>query len=634
MFDIVDKHKRAVQIVLALITLPFAFFGVDYYFRHGETVTEVARVGDVKVTQIEFDEAVREQQNRLRQQLGAGFDPAMFDNAEVRYQILEQLINQKLLQDKARRDALRVSDVQLQEVIAAMPVFQDNGRFSADKYRQLLAAQNMTPIQFEERMRQELVLGPLTDPIAIGSIVARPSEERYLSLLEQQREVAIATLPAAAFAKDVSVDDAAVKTFYDNNTGAFKTPEQARFEYVVLTPEAVQSQVTVDEADAKTYYQANLKQFGQQEERTASHILVAVKPDAKPEEKEAARKKADDLAAQAKANPGSFAELAKKHSQDPGSAAQGGDLGSFQRGTMVKGFDDAVFSMKEGEIAGPVQTEFGYHIIKLTGITAAKVKPFDEVRPQIETDLKRQKASTRFAAAADQFQNLVYEQADSLQGVAKALNLKVQSSPLMTRAQAQSIAMGNAKFVDALFSPDSVQSKRNTEAVEVAPSTLMSGRIVEYKASAPIPFEQVRDQIRQQLVRRAEAEAAQKAGNEKLAELAKGKSEQEVGLSFAAPVRLERTKPAPNVSPDALRRIFQANSTKLPQYIGAPEPGGGFTIIKVTQVITPTVTDDQKLKAVGNQMGDQISRELFSAYLASLKGKSEVKINQANLEKR
>ncbi|MDQ6621654.1 MAG: SurA N-terminal domain-containing protein [Pseudomonadota bacterium] len=634
MFDIVDKHKRAVQIVLALVTLPFAFFGVDYYFRNGDTMPEVARVGDSRVTQTDFDEALREQQERLRQQLGAGYDPAMLQSPEIRYGILEQLINRRLLQEKARSDSLRVSDAQLQEVIGAMPAFQENGQFSPEKYRQLLGTQNMTPVQFENRMRQELLLGPISDPIALGSIVARASEERYLSLLEQQREVAVANLAAEAFAGEVKVDDAAVKAFFDSNAQAFKTPEQGKFEYVVLTPEAVQSQVSVDEAEARAQYQSNLKQFGQEEQRSASHILLSVKPDAKPEEKEAVRKKAEEIAGQAKANPSRFAELAKQYSQDPGSAPQGGDLGTFGRGNMVKAFDDAVFAMKQDEIAGPVSTEFGYHIIKLTGITPAKVKPFEEVRAQIESDLKRQKASSKFAAAADQFQNLVYEQADSLQGVAKALNLTVQTSPVVTRPQAQAIALGNAKFVDVLFSPESVQGKRNTDAIEVAPGTLMAGRIIEYKPSMPLPFEQVKDTIRQQLLRRAQGEAAQKAGNEKLAQLAQGKSERDVGLTFAAPARVERNRPAPGITPDAMRRVFQADSTKLPQYVGAANDRGGFAIYKVTQVITPPVADEQKLKAVGSHIGEQLARELFSAYLVSLKGKSEVKINQANLEKR
>lgn len=634
MYDIVYKHKRAVQVVLALITLPFAFFGVDYYFRGADNAPEIARVGDVKVTQVEFSEAMREQTARLRQQFGANFDPAMLDNPEIRFGILDQLINQKLLQNKARKDALRVNDVQLQEVISGMPLFQENGHFSPDRYRQLLAGQNMSPVEFEERLRQELVLSPLSDPLAMGGIVARASAERYLGLLEQQREVAVATIPAEPFAKDVKVDDAAVKAFYDSNAQAFQTPEQARFEYVVLTPDAVLAQVNVDPAEVKAQYESNRRQYGQDEERAASHILIAAKPDASADEKAAAKKKADDIAAQVRANPGRFAELAKQYSQDPGSAAQGGDLGSFARGTMVKGFDDVVFGMNVGDIAGPVATDFGYHVIKLTGITPAKVRPFEEVRPQIEADIKRQKSSTKFAASADQFQNLVYEQADSLQGVGKALNVPVQTSALVSRAQAQEIAMGSAKFVDALFSPESVQGKRNTEAIEVAPNTLMAGRIVEYKAAAPIPYDQVKETIRQRLVRRNAAEAARKAGEEKLAQVAQGKTEKDVGLVFAAPVRLDRNKPSPGVSPEAMKKVFQADGSKLPQYVGVTNEQGGFSVYKVTQVIAPPAPDDAKLAAASKGISDQLSRELFTAYIASLKGKSEVKINQANLEKR
>jgi peptidyl-prolyl cis-trans isomerase D len=492
----------------------------------------------------------------------------------------------------------------------------------------------MSPPQFEERMRQELALGALSDPIALGGIVARPIAHRYLDLVEQQREVAIAAIPADPYLRDVRIDDAAAKAHYDANQQAFTTPEQVRFEYVVLTPDVIMGQVTVDPADVKRHYETNQKQFGQPEERTASHILIAVKPDAQPEEKEAARKKAADLAAQAKAAPGKFAELAKQFSQDPGSAPQGGDLGSFPRGTMVKGFDDAVFGMSVDQISDPVLTDFGYHVIRLTGITPAKVRPFEEVRAQIEADLKKQRAGTRFAAAADQFQNLVYEQADSLQGAAKALNLAVQTSQPVGRREAQAIAMGSAKFTEALFSPESVQSKRNTEAIEVGPNTLMAGRVVEHKPAAPIPFAQAKQSIVDQLTRRAAAEAAEKAGREKLAQLAQGKSEKEVGLAFGAPVKVDRARPAPGATAEAMKAIFHADPAKLPQYVGALNDQGGFSIYKVAQVIAPPAADAAKLANVTDRLGEQLARELFNAYLASLKGKSEVTINQANLEKR
>jgi peptidyl-prolyl cis-trans isomerase D len=633
MYDFVHKHKRLTQLVLVLITLPFAFFGVDYYFQQGGSTLDVATVGGDKISQAEYADLLREQQERMRQQMGGNFDPAILDNPEVRFALLDQLVNQRLLQSRARAEAFRVTDAQLQAFIAEIPAFQDGGRFSPDRYRQVLAAQNMVPAVFEDRLRRELALAPLQDAIALGNIVARSSGERFLGLLEQQREVALYALDADAYAKDVKVDDAAVRAFYDGNDKLFMTPEQVRFEYVVLTPDGLAGQAAVEPAEVRAHYDANVASYGRPEERSASHILITVKPDAKDEEKAAARKRAEELLAQARANPAKFADLARQFSQDPGSAGQGGDLGSFPRGSMVKPFEDAVFGMKVGDIAGPVQSDFGYHVIRLNGITAATTRPFEEMKGQIETDLKRQRAAQKFAAAADQFQNLVYEQADSLQGVAKALNLPVQTSPLVTRTQAQAIAQGSAKFVQALFSPESLQAKRNTEAIEIGPNALMAARIVEFKPAAARPFDDVRDEIRRQLVRKAASETAQKVGREKLALLEQGKAA-EAGVTFGRPVTLMRNQAQPGFTPDAMTRIFQVDPAKVPQYVGAANERGGFSIYKVEKVIAPPPADAAKLGAVSARLGDQLGRELFSAYLGALKAKTEVKINQANLEKK
>jgi peptidyl-prolyl cis-trans isomerase D len=633
MYDFVHKHKRLTQLVLVLITLPFAFFGVDYYFQQGGSTLDVATVGGDKISQAEYADVLREQQERMRQQMGGNFDPAILDNPEVRFALLDQLVNQRLLQSRARAEAFRVTDAQLQAFIAEIPAFQDGGRFSPDRYRQVLAAQNMVPAVFEDRLRRELALAPLQDAIALGNIVARSSGERFLGLLEQQREVALYALDADAYAKDVKVDDAAVRAFYDGNDKLFMTPEQVRFEYVVLTPDGLAGQAAVEPAEVRAHYDANVASYGRPEERSASHILITVKPDAKDEEKAAARKRAEELLAQARANPAKFADLARQFSQDPGSAGQGGDLGSFPRGSMVKPFEDAVFGMKVGDIAGPVQSDFGYHVIRLNGITAATTRPFEEMKGQIETDLKRQRAAQKFAAAADQFQNLVYEQADSLQGVAKALNLPVQTSPLVTRTQAQAIAQGSAKFVQALFSQESLQAKRNTEAIEIGPNALMAARIVEFKPAAARPFDDVRDEIRRQLVRKAASETAQKVGREKLALLEQGKAA-EAGVTFGKPVTLMRNQAQPGFTPDAMTRIFQVDPAKVPQYVGAANERGGFSIYKVEKVIAPPPADAAKLGAVSARLGDQLGRELFSAYLGALKAKTEVKINQANLEKK
>jgi len=632
MFDFVYRKKRLVQVILALITLPFAFFGVDYYFRGGGSATEVARVGGETISQVEFANAISDQQDRMRQSAGKDYDPTVFSNPEVRYSMLEQLIGQRVLDQQVRRGNLRVSDAQLAQFIGELAPFQEDGKFSRAKYEQLLISQNMTPLAFEQRVRQELTVAPLQEPIANGNITATSNIERYLALLDQQRQVAVATVPADAYLKDVKIDDAAVKAFYDANQGVFQVPDEVKIEYLVLTPESLMGQITVDPAEVKKQYDDNVKQYTKAEERQASHILVAVKPDATEADKAAAKQKAEALAASARKTPAKFAELAKQNSQDPGSAGQGGDLGSFARdGSMVKPFEDAVFSGKQGDIVGPVQTDFGWHIIRITGVKPGKTQSLDEARPQIEQDLKRQKATRKFVEAADQFQNLVYEQADSLQAAAKGLNLEVKTTPMLTRAQVQALAQNNAKFVQAVFSPESLQAKRNTEALEVAPNTLMAARVIDYKPATTRPFDDVKIEIRRQLEHNAASELAQKTGKEKLALLEQGK---DAGMPFAEPVTLTRNQAQPGFPPDALIKIFQVNANKLPAYVGAPAERGSFSVYKVTQVVTPPAPDPERLKAFNNRVGDQVGHELFNAYLASLKSKADVKINQANLEKK
>jgi peptidyl-prolyl cis-trans isomerase D len=631
MFDLVHKHKHFAQLVLGLITLPFAFFGVDYYFRRGGGEQTVANVGGDKISQAEFDDLMRDQQQRMRQALGGNFDPAMLDTPEVRYALLDQLVNQRLLENRARADRLRVNDRQLSQFIAGLPPFQEAGKFSAEKYREVLAAQGMSPLMFEQRVRGELVLAPLQEPIANGGIVAQSSVQRFLALSEQKRDVAVATVAAEPFEKSVKVSEADVKAFYDANPTAFQTPEVAKIEYLMLTQDAIAAQIKVDPAEVKQAYEANAKQYTTNEERQASHILIAVKPDASDAAKAAAKQKATELAAKARAKPDSFAELAKANSQDPGSSAQGGDLGSFGRGAMVKAFEDAVFAAKVGDIVGPVQTDFGYHVIKVTGITPSHVQSFDEVKGRIEAEVKRQKAAQKFAGAADQFQNLVYEQADSLAGAAKALDLKVETTPFVTRAQVQALALNNAKFVQALFSPESIQGKRNTEAIEVGPNALMAGRIVEHKPAAPRPLAQVQDEIRAQLVRKAATDLAEKAGREKLALLEQGK-ESEAGLAFGKPVAITRNQVQPGFTPDALKAIFAAEPRKLPAYTGATNERG-YAIYRIEKVIDAPAPDAAKLAAATARVGGDVGRELMGAYLASLKASVDVKINQAALEK-
>jgi len=633
MFDLVQKHKRIAQFILLLIGIPFMFFGVDYYFRGTDSAGEIAKFDGGKITEAEFAQAIRDQQENLRRS-AQGVDPAIFDNPEVRFNLLQQLLRERLVEKKGNDLHFRVSNTEVFDRIAADPRFREGDRFALDVYKNLLRQAGIAEPAFEESIRRQILAERIVDPISRGGVVPRASGAAFVNLVEQQREVEVANIDVEPFVKEVTVDNAQERAFYDANAAAFKTPEEAKFEYVVLTQDVLLAQIAVTPEEVKAQYESSAKTYRQEEQRQAAHILIAVKPDAGEAERAAAKRTAEDLAAQAKANPAKFADLARQRSQDPGSAAQGGDLGSNPRGAMVKAFDDAVFALKPGEITGPVESEFGWHVIRLLGVTPEKTQSFDAVRTQIETELRRQKVGQKFAAAADQFQNLVYEQADTFAPVAKALGLTIQTSPLVTRAQAQEIALGSAKFVQALFSPESIAAKRNTDAIEVGPGTMMAARMVEFKPAAVRAFDDVKGEIHRQLVRQAAADRAQKTGREKLALLEQGKSERDVGVVFAKPVLLMRNRAQPGFTGEAITRIFQADAAKVPTYVGAARESGGFSIYKLVRAILPPEVDPGKVAAARAKIGEMQNREMFDAYVATLRAKAKVEVNQRNLEKK
>ena len=631
MFDFVGKNKRVAQIILAIITLPFAFFGVDSYIRQSNTADDsIAKVGSDKISRAEFDNALREQQERMRAMLRERFDPAMFDNPEFRFNILEQLVNQRLLAQLSAKQNIVVSDEIVHQYIMDFPAFQENGKFSPERVRSLLASQGMTENILERQIRQQLQMQPVQDPFGQAGFVSRTGAEQFMRLNGQQREVAAASIDIEPYLAQVKPDDAAVKAYYDGNQAAFQVPEQVRLETLTLTLESIIGKVAVEPSEVKAAYDTNIATYSDPEQRQASHILIAAKSDAKAADKEAAKKRAEDLAKQAKAAPDKFGDLAKANSDDPGSKEQGGDLGYFGKGAMDKPFEDAVFAIKQtGDIVGPIESAFGFHVIRLTGVRPEKVKPFDEVKAQIEQDLKRQKATKQYAEAAEKFQNLVYENADKLQPAADALQLKVVQSGMLTRAQVQALAQKSQKFAQSVFSPESLSSKRNTEAIEIAPNTLMAARVVEHKPAAPRPFEEVKNEIFVQLQKKGASELAAKDGQAALADLQAGKT---VPLAWDKPREFSRQQRQPGITDEAVTRIFRADPAKLPAYAGALNEKGGYSIYKITKVTDPELKDDA-VKNATTQLAGEVSRELFMSYLAALKKKSEVVIHQENLDK-
>ena len=624
MFDAVRNNKRIVQVFLALITLPFAFFGVESYVRSVGTGDDVARIGDVKITQQQFQQALREQQERLRNQMGGQFDPKMLDMPQARQAILDDLVDQQLLIQEAGKRKLFASDEAIRRTIGGIEAFKIDGKFSPERYEAALKTQGMTPAGFEARLRQDLTLQQLATAVSQSGLIARTVSDRILAMQTERRDVQEYRIGLDAFLDKVKLADGAAKKFYDENSRQFEMPEQAKAEFVVLSMETIGAQLAVSEAEAKAWFDGHKERFQQPEERRASHILVASEKIGKDQ----AKAKAEALLQEIRKNPAAFADLAKKNSDDPGSAAKGGDLGFFGRGMMVKPFEDATFTLKDGEISGIVESDFGFHIIKLTGIHAAKEKPFADVRGEIEAELKKAGASRKFAEAAEAFSNIVYEQSDSLKPAAEKFGLTVKQSEWLGRqVNPASGPLANEKLLAALFSEDSVKNRRNTEAVEIGPNTLVAARIVDYKPKALQPFEGVKAAI-ETMLKRQEAQAlARKDGEARLEALKKGEDK----LAWGAVKRVSRLDHGA-LPPAAVPTVFRMETAKLPAFAGVELPGSGFALFRLNKVEAGEALDESRKQAMLGQLANLEMQEEVQSYLAALRHRYKVEINKTALE--
>jgi peptidyl-prolyl cis-trans isomerase D len=605
--------------MLVLIFPSFVFFGIQGYNRFMENEGALATVAGKPITQRDFDVAQRDRVERLRQQLGAEFDPRMLDTPEGRKSILDGLIIDRALTQEVEQGNLIVTNDRLREVIAGIPAFQENGVFSLERYRAYLTSQGLTEAGFEERVRADLRKQMLIAAVLDSTIVPKAVADRLDRVLLEEREVRVLPVRADNYLGKVAVTDAQVAEFYDRNKKDFETPESIKVEYLVLSADAIAGMAAMADADVKAYYEQNKSRFGIDEQRRASHILFA--PDGG--DKAAARKRAEAALA---------AKIAKEQSKDPGSAAQGGDLGFFGKSMMVKPFEDVAFSLKPGETSGIVETDFGFHIIRVTEVKPAQVKPLEEVRADIERDLRTLQAQKRFAEAADQFTNLVYEQSDSLQPAAEKLGLKVQTLDTLTRAGVPAAPnqpqVFTPRVVEAVFSEDSIKSRRNTQAIEVAPSTLVAARVLDHRPAAVRPLDEVKGPIRQRLERQEAAQLARKAGEEQMAALLKQPSD----AGFSPPLTVSRRAPQ-GMPPNLLAEVLRTQSDKLPTYVGAEVEGAGYLIAHVLSGKVGAAGQPTQREAEQRALARQAAAADEVAYADGLRERHKVKILQSDFRR-
>ncbi len=627
MFEFVRQHTKVMMGVMFLLIIPsFVLFGIDGYTNLRDKGEAVALVGGQEVTQGDWDFAHKSETDRLRAAM-PNLDPKLLDSPEARYATLERLVRERVLTKAVDTLKLTTSDSRLARDLQENPTIaalrRADGALDMERYRQLVASQGLTPEGFEARVRKDLSVRQVEAIVTGTGTTSAALADVALNAFFERREVQFVVLSSAEFAAKVNPSEADLEAFYKANPTLFQAPEQASIEYLVLDLEAVKKAIVISDADLKSYYEQNLVRLSGNEERRASHILINAAKDAPAAERKTARARADELLLLARKAPEGFGELAKKNSQDTGSATSGGDLDYFARGAMVKPFEDAAFAMKKGDVSDVVETDFGYHIIKLTDVKIPKQRSFDELRAGIETELKTQQAQRKFAESAEAFTNGVYEQSDSLKPVAEKLKLEIKTVASLGRqaAPAAKGVLANPKFLSAVFASDTIDKKRNTEAVEVGPNQLAAGRVVQHTPARTLPLADVKSLVRDRVVASRAAELAKKDGADKLAAWKAGPD----AAVMPAAITVSRDQ-AQNIPPAVLKAALRADATALPQFLGIDLGASGYAVLRVNKATARPAPLEAAAKQDRGQYTQWWTAAEGQAYYALLKDRFKVEM--------
>jgi peptidyl-prolyl cis-trans isomerase D len=629
MFETVRTHRRFLMIFLTLLVFPsFVATGIYGYNRFMSAEEAVAKIGGEVISPQQFEVAHRERLDQVRQAVGENFDPALFDTPAAREASLNSMLGDRALRKEAMDSHVMIGADRLRQVIASVPAFQEDGKFSYSRYKTVLGAQGMSEAMFEQRVREDLARQTLLDGVARSAIVPSVLSERLAALVQETRTVRERRFRPEDFVARVNVGDDAIKGYYEANRAQFETKESIDVQLLALTLDDVARQISVPPAELQSYYEQNKASFTEPEQRRASHILLTVGEGGSAKDKDGARKLAQELLARIKARPDDFAKLAQEYSKDPGSAAKGGDLGFFGRGMMVKPFEEAAFGLKPGDTSDIVESEFGLHLIRVSEVKGGAIAPFEQVKGKIEATFRQQQAQKKFAEAAEQFTNIVYEQSDSLQPAADKLGLKIQTIANVTRdgvpRGAPGAALLPAAAVQALFADDALGKKRNIAAVEAGGGTLVSARVVEHRPARLRPLEEVSPQIRERLVREQAVRLAREAAAAAAEALRKTPAE----AGFSPPRTVSRGQ-AEGMSPDALREVMRVPAGNLPAFVVADSPMGAQSVFWVLDSRQPEKSDPQALSQVRRGVEQQQAAADDQAYVAELKRKYKAQVVDA-----
>lgn len=633
MLEYIRTHPKVVQTLLVVFIIPpFLLVGVEGLRSIGGSPA-VAQVGNTKITQQEWENSQRIQLDNFRTRMGNRFDPKMFEAPEMKQNLFNALIDDKVIALELDKRLINISDASLASaVMATLPpdLIDEKGNIKAAEYQEALKRVNLTVQSHQESTRSGMRVEQFNAALQGSAFSPRTVTNRISDIFEQEREVQEFVLKAGDYAAKVNLTDAMVKDYYNKNAKLFELPESATIEYAVLNIDALLSQVEVKEEEVSAFYKQNEGRYSEAEKRRASHILVKMEKGASAEVKTAAKAKAEKILAQVKANKADFAKIAKEVSDDPGSAAVGGDLGLIEPKTMVPEFENAVNKLKKDELSELVESQFGYHIILVTELTEKRVKDFADVKAEILENLRRKQAEKKFADAAEIFSNVVDENTDNLKAVAEhpKLKLAIQTASNIGRnsnpALAPTAAYNNPKFLKALFEKqDVLKGKRNSDVIDIGSSTLVAAHVTNYSPTKVRPLAEVDAAIRSSLVNSEAIQMAKKEGSAKIAALLA--KDDTTGFGEVKTVA-RRSDAAINQA--AVAEVLKADTTKLPAFIGVELPGIGFGVYRISKVSQPAKSDEAMRQSAQENFSGMFGQQDRYTSLEFLKSKNKVKVLQ------
>lgn len=638
MFDFIRFHRRWMQLVLLLLIIPsFVFFGVQGYSTFMAEEPELASVEDQPITLGEFNQARAAQLEQYRNMLGAQFDPAAFDTPTFRQDLLNRMIDERTIAVAASKGRYSVSDETLRRTIASIPAVQENGQFSSQRYRDVLAAQGMTPTTFELGLRRDLAIAQVLQPIGLTARVPAEVADKLLALLTEKRTVERRVFAAADYLAVVKVSDDDIKKWYDGHQDRLLIPENIDVQYVVLNEEAASKDLKITDANVESFYKQNQARYGQPERRRVRHILIDVPASADDASKARVRAKAEDIAKQAMAAPESFSALAKEFSQDSGSATQGGDLGWISKNMLVPQVESSVFELEPGKISNVVESPFGFHVINVVEVQPASVKALAEVKEDITNEIRKQLAAEQFAQLASKLTSLVYDQRDSLAPIATALNVPLRTATGLTREgllssvqraggamplEADQIILGNPKVRQAAFSSDVLREKLNSGVIEVSPDVIVALRVAAIHPARVPPLSVVMDQIKTQLTQERALAEAKAVGSRELDALKTSPNLQPAGFDSA--IEVSRQQPE-SLTREQLEAVMSASANPLPVYVGASS-NNQYTILKISKIEAGPKPEASQVAQMQSQLSQAWGAAEEQAALKVLRQEFKVKL--------